>query len=214
MNTKRYFVIEGIDGSGKTRFAQTLVERLGSDAVLVREPHDSLFYDNDIFKQRPKHWEVEAMIFQTLRQDIMERLVKPALAEGKIVISDRSWISTLVYQVCAAGLPHQKELSFVGRNASKLDVWYTFLNTVNPRPAHVFELTASLEAFRAKEQHERKIPALIESTYEELCSRYRYIRERFFQHRWTWYPPDVWQHEAHYEHALEHAVRLIRGGDR
>lgn len=216
MMNNRYFVVEGIDGSGKSYFAEQLVQRLGEQAILVREPYDSLLYTSEIKQYITGDWERDAMMFQAMRQDIMERIVKPAFAEGKIVISDRSWISTLVYQVCSCGLLQRYKggglngiPALIGRNASKMDLWYSFLSGSNPKPAYVFGLQASLEEYARQEHSVYKVPALLEKSYEELCARYRYIQEVYFPHNWTWYPQDMWKDQAYYNRVIDDCVSYI-----
>lgn len=216
MKKYKYFVIEGIDHSGKSHFAENLcklIEEQGEKVILVREPYDSLLYTNEIKRHLTGDWEKDAMIFQAMRQDIMDRIVKPAFADNKIVISDRSWISTLVYQVCNCGIiQHEKGIPkgipiLIGRNAHKMNLWYSFLSGSNPRPTHVFGLQASLEEFAKTSIY--NIPALIEKSYEELNARYRYIQERFFPNNWTWYPPDIWKDQDYYEKVLKECATYI-----
>lgn len=102
--------IEGIDFSGKTTHAHRLVKNLknkGFDAVYTTEPTRSEV--GKIIKKRvlgggkrvPSV--VEALLFAVDRVDHVEREIKPALKEGKVVVSDRYLHSSLAYQG-AAGL--------------------------------------------------------------------------------------------------------------
>ncbi len=106
-----FITFEGIDGSGKTTQARLLVERLreaGRDVVLTREPGGSpgaeeiraLLLEGD-----PERWsaETELLLFTAARRDHLERLIAPALAAGKVVISDRFADSTRVYQGTRSG---------------------------------------------------------------------------------------------------------------
>ena len=101
-----FVTFEGIDGSGKSTQARSLADRIarnGQDVVLTREPGGSpgaeairrLLVEGD-----PDRWspETEILLFTAARRDHLERTIEPALAAGKVVISDRFADSTRVYQ--------------------------------------------------------------------------------------------------------------------
>lgn len=107
----RFITFEGIDGSGKSTQARRLAEHLranGHDVVLTREPGGSpgaeeirrLLVEGD-----PGRWspETEILLFTAARRDHLERIIEPALAAGRIVISDRFADSTRVYQGVTRG---------------------------------------------------------------------------------------------------------------
>lgn len=103
-----YIVLEGISGSGKDTQAQRLLERLntnGYSAVLVREPGDIYRKLRDTLKRESeedplieKIPTLKKYLLMTDRYELIHDQVIPALNEGKIVVSIRSFISTLVYQ--------------------------------------------------------------------------------------------------------------------
>jgi len=102
--------IEGLDGSGKTTHAHRLVRNLqkkGFDAVYTTEPSRGelgKFIRASVLQGKKRVPRVvEALLFAVDRVEHLEKMVKPALKEGKIVISDRCVYSSLAYQG-AAGL--------------------------------------------------------------------------------------------------------------
>jgi len=111
MGKKGVFIcIEGLDASGKTTQARLLVEELnrrGFEAVYTTEPSRGEI--GRFIRKRVLQREgrvpivVEALLFAVDRIDHVEREIKPALKEGKIVVSDRYLYSSLAYQG-AAGL--------------------------------------------------------------------------------------------------------------
>jgi len=112
MNGKKGFFIciEGIDGCGKTTHARLLVEnlrKLGYDAVYTTEPTDGKigsFIREYLFEGEKRYSSiVEALLFAADRVEHVEGEIKPALKQGKIVVSDRYVYSSLAYQ-SAAGL--------------------------------------------------------------------------------------------------------------
>jgi len=105
-----FICIEGLDGSGKTTHAHRLVRNLqkkGFDAVYTTEPSRGelgKFIRESVLQGKKRVPRVvEALLFAVDRVEHLEKMVKPALKEGKIVISDRCVYSSLAYQG-AAGL--------------------------------------------------------------------------------------------------------------
>ena len=111
MKKKGVFIcIEGLDASGKTTHAHRLVRNLrrkGFDAVYTTEPSRGEIgrFIRTYILQRKRRVPsvVEALLFAVDRVDHVEKAIKPALEEGKIVVSDRYVYSSLAYQG-AAGL--------------------------------------------------------------------------------------------------------------
>ncbi len=102
--------IEGIDASGKTTQAKLLVKSLkemGYRVVYTKEPTDGFW--GGILREKVLYGEkrvpavVEALLFALDRFEHVENNIKPALKEGKNVVSDRYIHSSLAYQ-SAAGL--------------------------------------------------------------------------------------------------------------
>jgi dTMP kinase len=105
-----FVCIEGLDGSGKTTHAHRLVQNLqkrGFDAVYTTEPGRGelgKFIRVSVLQGKKRVPRVvEALLFAVDRVEHMEKDVKPALREGKVVVSDRCVYSSLAYQG-AAGL--------------------------------------------------------------------------------------------------------------
>lgn len=107
---ERYIALEGIDGAGKTSVLAGLAERLesaGRDVVCVREPGGTAVGESlrDILLQGPSisAW-AEALMFAADRAQLVEEVVRPALARSAWVLSDRSVYSSLAYQGVGRGL--------------------------------------------------------------------------------------------------------------
>lgn len=101
-----YFVIEGGDGCGKGTQADKLVEyllsRYGMDVVRVREPGSTEIGEEIrqiVLKQRTRMFsETELLLFEAGRAQLVSEVIKPALKEGKVCVTDRSFYSTEAYQ--------------------------------------------------------------------------------------------------------------------
>lgn len=98
-----YIVLEGPDGSGTTshssRLANTLQEQ-GKKVLLTAEPTDGpigVYIRQQLVSKAGIPASALQLLFCADRAMHMERTVRPALERGEIVISDRSYLSTLAY---------------------------------------------------------------------------------------------------------------------
>ena len=103
-----FVTFEGIDRSGKTTQARLLCEALGAAALGVREPGGTPAGERvrDLLKDAsvPLGPEAEALLFAAARAELVERVIRPALEDGRVVVSDRFLDSSLAYQGDARGL--------------------------------------------------------------------------------------------------------------
>jgi dTMP kinase len=100
-----FFVIEGIDGAGKSTQADLLKEwltALGYNVVITKEPTEDSFHGLKIrlnmcsdTRFSPQE---ELYLFMEDRKYHLERFIIPALDEKKIVICDRYYYSNMAYQ--------------------------------------------------------------------------------------------------------------------
>ena len=105
-----FIVLEGIEGSGKSTQARMLAEWLtgrGIPHLLTREPGGTpsgeairgVLLDSPDVPAR-----AELLLMLAARAVLVEEVVRPALAAGKVVIADRYALSTLAYQAYGRGL--------------------------------------------------------------------------------------------------------------
>jgi dTMP kinase len=103
-----FVTFEGIDRSGKTTQARMLCEALGDQGLAVREPGGTevgerlreLLKDPSVIIAA----ETEALMFAAARAELVAQVIRPALDDGKVVVSDRFLDSSLAYQGIARGL--------------------------------------------------------------------------------------------------------------
>lgn len=104
---------EGADHTGKTTqmlLLEEVLRELGYEALKTREPGGTLVGEavreiliNPKFHQMSDRAEV--LLYEAARAQIVEDVIKPALAEGKWVLCDRFIDSTVAYQSHGRGLP-------------------------------------------------------------------------------------------------------------
>ncbi|HEY8730880.1 MAG TPA: dTMP kinase [Candidatus Limnocylindria bacterium] len=137
-----FLSFEGGEASGKSVQAKRLAERLqaeGRAVVSVREPgstpvgervRDVVLHAQDI----PLAPNAQALLYSTARAQLVRDVIRPALAQGKIVIVDRFYDSTLAYQ----GYGHGADLAQL-RAVTEFAVGDT-------RPVRTFLLDLPVEA--------------------------------------------------------------------
>jgi len=124
-----FITLEGPDGSGKTSQIPLLAEYLtaqGYQVVTTREPGGTPISDQvkDVLKSmanKSMHPRTEILLFCSARAQLVEEVIRPSLAAGKIIISDRYADSTLAYQ----GYGHGYDRDFLRSllNFATGDLW-------------------------------------------------------------------------------------------
>ncbi|MBX7167399.1 MAG: dTMP kinase [Pirellulales bacterium] len=125
MNRGCFLSLDGIDGAGKTTQLELLVawlRSLGHDVLTCRDPGSTavgeqirailLSTDTVGLSRR-----AEMLLYMAARAQLVDELIRPALAAGRTVISDRYLLANLVYQGYAGGLDVE-ELREIGRVAT------------------------------------------------------------------------------------------------
>ncbi len=107
-----FITFEGIDGSGKSTQANSLLRRVqenGYNAVLFREPGGTRISEQ--IRQillSTKHSEMavitEVMLYSAARAQLTEEMIIPGLKENDIVVCDRYFDSTIAYQGYGRGI--------------------------------------------------------------------------------------------------------------
>ena len=106
-----FISFEGIDGAGKSTHIQAFAVELAKkypqhEIVLTREPGGTALGENlrEILLHHPMHLETEALLMFAARREHLATVIEPALAAGKIVISDRFTDASFAYQGGGRGL--------------------------------------------------------------------------------------------------------------
>ncbi len=103
-----FISLEGVDGSGKSTQARLLVEALGAETVAIREPGGTEAAERirELLADPAVELEplAELLLFLAARADLTARVIRPALEDGRDVVSDRFSDSSVAYQGAARGL--------------------------------------------------------------------------------------------------------------
>jgi dTMP kinase len=109
----KFITFEGVDGAGKSThlnwFADSLRER-GIDLLVTREPGGTALGEKlrEILLHEPMHGETETLLMFAARREHIENVIKPALAKGTWVISDRFTDASFAYQGGGRGVAIEK----------------------------------------------------------------------------------------------------------
>ena len=169
-----FVTFEGLDGSGKTTQLDLLRRSLAADGlevVATREPGGTplgerireLLLGGD--EMAP--W-AEAALFTAARAEHVERLIRPALERGAIVLSDRFVDSSIAYQGGGRGLGLDTVLELNLRATAGLLPDATFLLRLDPSTALA----------RVKGDHDR-IEREVDEFRLRVDAAYRELAERF-----------------------------------
>ena len=110
MSRGLFITFEGTEGSGKTTQVELLGEKLSRrQPVVVREPGGTelgeRMRDVLLFSGMELDGEAEMYLFMAARRQLLQEVITPSLALGRIVIADRYHDSTLAYQGGGRGVP-------------------------------------------------------------------------------------------------------------
>lgn len=142
-----FISFEGGEGSGKStqiRCLEKWFRDQGKDVVVTREPGGSPGAEeirNLLLTGDPGRWDAvtEALLMFASRRDHVERTIRPALADGKVILCDRFADSSVAYQ----GYGHELGAEYI-RN-----LWTLAIGDFKPDLTLIFDLPIELGLERA-----------------------------------------------------------------
>ncbi len=193
----RFYVFEGIDGSGKSSVALGLYDYLtlqDRHSVLTAEPYkyglkdtiDSLFISQNPLIKNPT---AEMLMFAADRKIHVEDEIEPNLKIGNVVISDRYYHS-MVYQIVNGVKPEKAKSA----------------NDFAPKPDIVFVLDAKVDAVIERfKQRENIFKFEMRDFLTRVAGEYRWLQELFPDERIETINANVPLDEV-----LEQVINLVR----
>lgn len=160
-----FITLEGIEGCGKTSQLELLsafLEKKGRSCVVTREPGGtaigrkirSILLDPASKGLVPV---AELLLYMADRAQHIDSLIKPRLAEGKIVLCDRYFDATVVYQGAARGL----DTAFIR------DLHRIIFNDLKPDITLLLDLPPRIGLARAWQELDNGNRSNAESRFEE-----------------------------------------------
>jgi len=104
----KFLVIEGLEGAGKSTAVSTVINWLAeqgiTDVITTREPGGTKLAEKmraivkEVNTEEPLTKSAELMLMYAARAQLVENVIKPALAKGQWVVGDRHDLSSIAYQ--------------------------------------------------------------------------------------------------------------------
>ena len=195
-----YFIsFEGIDGAGKSThidaFRKLMQERYpDKEVVMTREPGGTPLGEQlrKLLLDSPMNLETEALLMFAARREHIAQVIEPALAAGKIVISDRFTDASFAYQGGGRGLSLSK--------LNELERWVQTLPNgvlLQPNLTILFDLPGEIaEARRSKARTPDKFEQMnldfFEKVRQEYLRRAKEDASRFHLVDATQTPEAIW----------------------
>ena len=195
-----YFIsFEGIDGAGKSThvdaFRNLMQERYpDKEVVMTREPGGTALGEQlrNLLLDAPMNLETEALLMFAARREHLAQVIEPALAAGKIVISDRFTDASFAYQGGGRGLSLEK--------LNTLERWVQGQpdgSILQPNLTILFDLPGEVaEARRSKarapDKFEKMDLSFFERVRQEYLRRAKEDSKRFHLVDATQTPEAIW----------------------
>ncbi|AJI94031.1 dTMP kinase [Yersinia ruckeri] len=169
----KFIVIEGLEGAGKTTARDTVVATLHAqginDIVFTREPGGTPLAEKlrDLIKQgidgEVLTDKAEVLMLYAARVQLVENVIKPALARGAWVVGDRHDLSSQAYQGGGRGIDSQLMTSLRD----------TVLGTFRPDLTLYLDLPPAIGLQRARQRGE------LDRIEQESLAFFERTRERY-----------------------------------
>ena len=113
MSRGKFITLEGLDGAGKSTHVGAIADLLrarGKDVVATREPGGTPLGEKlrSVLLSEKLNIDTETLLMFAARREHIARVIEPALAAGRWVVSDRFTDATYAYQGAGGGMPRER----------------------------------------------------------------------------------------------------------
>ncbi|HWM24061.1 MAG TPA: dTMP kinase [Chthoniobacterales bacterium] len=182
MSRGAFITFEGSEGCGKSTQAKRLAARLeeiGVPVLITREPGGTAIGEKirDLLQFAPESLamapETELLLFEASRSQLVREIIRPALEQGTVVISDRFFDSTTVYQGVARKLDPEivEKLNDFAVGADKPDLTFVLEVDITTARERLLRRVRPVQAVDRMEQEPLEF-------YERVCEGYRELARR------------------------------------
>ena len=179
-NLGKFITLEGVDGAGKTthvEFIKKYLSDLGINFIMTREPGGTMLGEQlrEILLHDDMTAETETLLMFAARSEHIEKVIRPNLKKGKVVISDRFTDATYAYQAGGKGVKEKKIDILKEWVQGNLQPNFTFLFDVSVEVSiERLNKTRELDKFEREEKsfHEnirQKYLMLAKASPERFC---------------------------------------------
>jgi dTMP kinase len=182
MSRGAFITFEGSEGCGKSTQVKRLasrLERADLRVLVTREPGGTAIGEKirDLLQFAPESLamtpETELLLFEASRSQLVREVIRPALEQGSVVISDRFFDSTTVYQGVARHLEPGivEKLNGFAVGAERPDLTFVLDLDVATARARMLRRVRPVQALDRMEQEPLEFYERIGEGYRELASR-------------------------------------------
>jgi len=175
----KFITLEGVDGAGKSTHIPTIANLLrarGCEVLVTREPGGTPLGEKlrALLLHEGMHPETETLLMFAARREHLEQVIRPALARGAIVLSDRFTDATFAYQFGGRGVAADK--------VRQLETWVQ--EGLQPDLTLLFDLPVAvsvqrLAGARDPDRFERENATFFERIRQAYLERARDFPARF-----------------------------------
>lgn len=175
----KFITLEGVDGAGKSTHIPTIANLLrsrGREVLVTREPGGTPLGEKlrELLLHEGMHPETETLLMFAARREHLEQVIRPALARGAIVLSDRFTDATFAYQFGGRGVAADK--------VRQLETWVQ--EGLQPDLTLLFDLPVAvsvqrLAGARDPDRFERENATFFERIRQAYLERARDFPARF-----------------------------------
>ena len=113
MSRGKFITLEGLDGAGTSTHVGAIADLLrarGKDVVVTREPGGTPLGEKlrSVLLSEKLNIDTETLLMFAARREHIARVIEPALAAGRWVVSDRFTDATYAYQGAGGGMPRER----------------------------------------------------------------------------------------------------------